>query len=1051
MKLRKLNALIGLLAGAVILTTVPVPAATPMAGITSSSKFTIYYGSDFSTNNLNVLTNFDVVVLDPDVATCQPASVAYLQNHGVKFVLAYISIGEEPASVATIVGNGDGPVYFTNGVIHYESNGVASFYVDQNWNGSSYVSDGFPDTNIYFSGRFIWPNADWQWVIDNQRIGGSTALPGRSLAGLQQLLGARTSDTDTNRNDNFGANGVFLDTLDTAGPFVNTWGYYAWAAPAMQQTVAFIHNTYANKTVFANRGVFFYNPTLLNTTYNIRSYDYNIRPYINGSLFESYTLDSTTSPTNSPYFADNKNEYAPKMINEANRPDGFTMFCVDYQMGRSNFWYQQAVTNSVLANGWVEYESPLAGLDPVGSYMLANPPAVDTAPPVWDSTAANTAAPVAARVGIQSVAPGQNTGDAVVHWDVARDQTPPVRYNILVSTNPAFTSATVYSNVVFGIGDGWAQDPTTAFANKYTLTGLPAGTNYFRVRAHDSTASKFEETNAVTLSLVVRPAEVSNPLTTNVVVNGNLADWNNLRSFPANTVGTNTPVNWVKAWLGHDLTRYYLAFTNASAVTINSAVVIYFDTDATRTTGFRGGANNFPVGAEYMLVGGSLYQYAGTGLDWNWAFVGSVTWQVSGNNAECSFSRAWLANAANLNLFFYGDNPSVGGSAVVTMPNNALQVGGGGGYLNYRIHDVSNPLLTSSITLDGSLADWAPYPAFGINRLTATNPTVFLAAWMAHDPTNFYVAFTNDAPVTIDSSVNVYFDTDASRTTGFRGGGDNFPLGAEYLLQGGTLYVYAGTTGLDWNWTPVSTVTWHVSGKSAECAFPRSLIGDPNVANLIFVGDNGAALGQNYLPSYASSVGGGGELFTYRKNDIANSVTNNAIHVDGSVADWSTLAPFGTDPLDANGTGDQLDWGNLFLANDPTNFYFAFQNYTAITSLNGVWNVYLDTDGNRLTGFRGGSDTFPVGADYLIQGINVYKYTGTGLDWNWTSVGTVAYSWSLATAEYSFPRTWLASPSLVKVFYYGDNTSAGGVTTDLSPDNALKTGGGGAFYTYRVK
>jgi len=47
---------------------------------------------------------------------------------------------------------------------------------------------------------------------------------------------------------------------------------------------------------------------------------------------------------------------------------------------------------------------------------------------------------------------------------------------------------------MFSVGDGWGQDPTTAFANKFVLGGLdPESTNYFRIRAHDSTPSKYED------------------------------------------------------------------------------------------------------------------------------------------------------------------------------------------------------------------------------------------------------------------------------------------------------------------------------------------------------------------------------------------------------------------------------------------------------------------------------------------------------------------------------------------------------------------------------
>ena len=173
------------------------------------------------------------------------------------------------------------------------------------------------------------------------------------------------------------------------------------------------------------------------------------------------------------------------------------------QMGRAPALYAQAVNESTVQNGWLSYLSPNGGLDPIGTYLRDNPPAPDTAAPIWDSTGSPPFSPndVPDRIGIQSVAPGAQPGEVVIHWDVARDQTPPVKYNIYRSTDPAFTNPEKYSAVAFQIGNGWATDPTTAFANKTTITGLANGTHYFRVHAEDSAVPAHEETNTVTLPI----------------------------------------------------------------------------------------------------------------------------------------------------------------------------------------------------------------------------------------------------------------------------------------------------------------------------------------------------------------------------------------------------------------------------------------------------------------------------------------------------------------------------------------------------------------------
>ena len=1069
-------------------------AATRLANITSSSKYLQYYGSDFSTSNLQVISQFDIVVLDPNASSVTPAAVAYLQSNGVKYVLGYISIGEQMPGTPVLPGNGNGPVYCTtNGTstIVYESNNVASFYVDEAWSNavSAYVirKNGTINRNGTFGGAYVWPNSDWCYVLNTQRVGGvpGTSLSNMFVAGLGQIAGARTSDSDTSRTHNLGMDGFFLDTLDTAGPFAVA-GNYPWAAQEMQNTVSYIYSAYSNKVVFANRGLFFYNPMVVNSQFNVQPYAYTIRPYIHAGLFESYMLDSSTCDTNlNPYVNDDKYDYAPKLNAEANRPDGFTMFSLDYQMNRGTNLYEFAMNQSVSSNGWVEYLCPDGSLATIGTYNLNHPRSADASAPVWSSTATLpqsgestacpnsdtlSANPTPARVGVQSLTAGAVPGEVVVHWDVAMDQTPPVKYNIYQSTDALFSTYTAYSNVVYQVGDGWSTDPTTYSANQYTVSGLSFSTYYFRVRAQDSATPSHEDTNAVTLSITVVDTLYNAIVSGGIVVDGNLSDWTSLPSFgqqsPDFTTSTTNPVDLAQLWLAHDATNLYVAYQNYGPLTngLNSAENLYLDTDSNRSTGYRGGANDFPIGADYLLQGATLYRYTGsTGTDWNWTAVGLVGSAVAQSNAELSLPRMWLGNPTQINLFFFDDNTVFpGGTLQAQYPSGALQTGGGGMFVTYQFPDVANPVNSGSIIVDGNLADWAPLTSFGIDpadfRITAVNKLDLAQVWMAHDLTNFYIAYQNYGPVAssdVGYAYNLYLDVDGESSTGYRGGSGNFPIGADYLLQGATLYQYTGTNGTDWSWSSVGMATWAVGGSNVEFSLPRAWLGNPSLVRLFFLGDNTAYGGsaQDLYPVNALDASAGGGYRAYRVAEVSNPVAAGTIVVNGTLSDWSSLTSFGKQSQAFTiSSGNKVDLAQVWLAHDPTNLYMAYQNYGPTTNgLNGAYNLYLDADDNRTTGFRGGANNFPIGAEYLLQGATLYRYTGTtGTDWSWSSVGVATYATSGSNVELSLPRAWIGNPEVFKIFFLDDNQSTGGTLEDAYPRTALQTGGGGTWLAYRL-
>jgi hypothetical protein len=167
-------------------------------------------------------------------------------------------------------------------------------------------------------------------------------------------------------------------------------------------------------------------------------------------------------------------------------------------------------------------------------------------------------------------------------------------------------------------------------------------------------------------------------------------------------------------------------------------------------------------------------------------------------------------------------------------------------------------------------------------------------------------------------------------------------------------------------------------------------------------------------------------------------------------------------PLERDGRDgvQPCDWLEFHAAPGPQGLRIGYRCTTPIDFSHGAaYCVYFDTDGDRSTGFRGGEDTFPLGADYLLQGISLYRYAGDdgaqrGLAWAWSLVGEVPSRVSEDWAEFTLtPEQFSLSSATVLAFLLGDNTASGvgGNKADEMPDGAHRKGGGGKCIWIKTK
>lgn len=645
--------LVGL--GLVLIFARDARAGNPVPGLNSSAPYLIYYGNWDSTTVNFARNNYRLVILHPG-SNITPAEIATIRSgkDGIPgtaddvLVLAYLSVGEDDRTGAPFTGDGLGPRVdprvsasdplssITNalGLPSSGGTGYASYYLN-----AAASPTGIPDQDPGYPGSY-YVNAGapaWWNVIKNmtKSAGGQ--------AGLDEIL-------TTNIGNAYNCDGVFLDTIDTAEP--NTWGTsYEWTSPGMQRLVQEIRTNYPSKLIMANRGLFFYDP-------NQKTYPYTIRPYVNMLMWESYFSDSSTNWI-SPYFLDNKYQFAPKINAEAGRPDGFNVLALDYDHNppQPPSIINEDYAECLSTQGWPLYRTNPYLNEPLNTNTMAwLATNADTQPPVWDSTAANTSNAPTPRIGVQKAVAGNNS--ATVYWDIARDQTEPIYYNVYYSAGGTvnFATATRLAHVAPGIPANYNYPTGTGpgiYPYCYTVTGLQNGMTYaFAVRAEDSCSPAHEDTNTVSVTVAAGTNKVLSVFKT-MAVDGNFSDWAGVPWAYQGTTDGN-PVNYVQVEFANDTNYLYghVKLASPYALFTDYYSHLFFDTDLNTQTGYP--VTGALFGSEMMIETG--YGYDQRNGSFNAGAVSGLGWAVAPSVSASEFEFQISLSAR------YPDNSKVFGS-----------------------------------------------------------------------------------------------------------------------------------------------------------------------------------------------------------------------------------------------------------------------------------------------------------------------------------------------------------------------------------------------------
>ena len=507
----------------------PVVAATPAPKeypYEKKASYMIYYGV-LNQDIINEAKQYEIFILHPKMGDVTREQVQEIRESGT-IVLGYLTIGEDLRTAGMtpeqmladgrFSGDESGPRVDPRkagdsslhdvdikGKPSPAGTGFASYFLDDN------DHDGTPDFNPYFTCAYVnIGDPAWYEELEQMTIDGYDKIPG-----IKEIL-----TDDYGRG--LGCDGLFLDTIDTCAPNSYTGDNdpgktrFEWTAPGVAEFTSHLKKDYPDKLILQNRGLFFYNPQLPH-------YEYTPRTYVDYVMFESYTLDSNTTTLYSESFhADNKYNFAPKLIAEASRPDGFQVLSLGYAEGPAEYQLKETLLeNSTvgldvlmddLNQAWEEVgflhyitDGNVTLVNDFGSHHESLD---DNVAPTWSSTYndSNTWPPhePTPRVGVQEAEAIQD--GVIVRWDVAFDKNP-ITYVLYYQTtpfdfenDPTLSSATSLE-LVPEVGEGYENGTgPSVYPFQATVTGLDSNVKYyFVIRARDASDLHNEDQNEVTI------------------------------------------------------------------------------------------------------------------------------------------------------------------------------------------------------------------------------------------------------------------------------------------------------------------------------------------------------------------------------------------------------------------------------------------------------------------------------------------------------------------------------------------------------------------------
>ena len=167
---------------------------------------------------------------------------------------------------------------------------------------------------------------------------------------------------------------------------------------------------------------------------------------------------------------------------------------------------------------------------------------------------------------------------------------------------------------------------------------------------------------------------------------------------------------------------------------------------------------------------------------------------------------------------------------------------------------------------------------------------------------------------------------------------------------------------------------------------------------------------EEYYDSVADHTAYGVDNF--HVNFDGTPISNNIV-IDGQSDDWQGKLIF-SDADDIT-TAGVVDWRQGGFVQNADKLYLAYVNDDAIDANKfWAWHIFIDNKDSVTTGYSGSYD-------YLLEGANLYRYTGDGNSWAWQFVASVPHALNGSFAEFALDKNSIDNATNFEFLFYGSN------------------------------